>query len=89
ASNAIPSGFESLSRPQQSLVDIYYGGRYIMSQVATYTPDTIALRSPEELVRRIDDIAAPALITRLLSGDIINHSQDVCPPGQTQGCGRL
>ena len=89
ASNKVPTGFESLNRPQQSLVDIYYGGRYITSQVATFTTDTIKLRSPQNVVRLIDNISDSELITRLLSGEVLSNPQEVCAPRQTQGCGRL
>ncbi len=89
ANSKIPSGFESLNRPQRSLVDIYYGGRYITSQVATFTFETIKLPAPKDVVGRIRDVTDPELITRLLSGEILGNSQEVCAPRQTRGCGRL
>ncbi len=70
-------------------MDIYYGGRYLQSQVATFTSEAITLPNPAAVVARISDITDPALFTRLLSGEIQANSGEVCAPRQTRGCGRI
>ncbi len=89
AVNGVPAGFETLSRPQRSLIDIYYGNRYITTQLATFTPETIELASPAEIVRRITDITQPTLVTELLTGELPNNANEICLSGQRQGCGML
>ena len=57
AQGNVPPGFEDLAGPQRSLVDIYYGSRFLGSQIATYTPQTIRLSDPAQIVRLIGDIS--------------------------------
>ncbi|CAM3434221.1 TcfC E-set like domain-containing protein [Parendozoicomonas haliclonae] len=85
----VPAGFEALSRPQRSLIDIYYGNRYIASQIATFTAQTIELSDPESVVQRIPDITRPVLVAELLTGELPSNADEICLPRQIQGCGRL
>lgn len=89
AEAGVPPGFEALSKPQRSLVDIYYGNRYLGSQLATYTAETIRLSDPQALVRLIGDISDPALVGKTLGATLDSHGEQVClQPGQTD-CGLL
>ncbi|CAM3433543.1 TcfC E-set like domain-containing protein [Parendozoicomonas haliclonae] len=74
----VPVGFEALSGPQRSSIDIYYGGRYLGSQIVTFTPETIEFRNPGELVAKIEDIKNPALVTESLTGAIDSHVGAIC-----------
>ncbi len=85
----VPPGFEELSKPQRSLVDIYYGNRYLTSQLATYTPQTIRLSDPATVVRLIGDINDRALVENALQGEISTHSDQVCYQQGQAGCGVL
>ncbi len=78
AKNEVPPGFEELSKPQRSLVDIYYGGRYLGSQLATFTPQTIRFSDPALIIRQIGDISDRILVTEGLAGEIQTHSDQVC-----------
>ena len=84
-----PPGFEELSTTQRSLVDIYFGNRYIGSQLAAFSPGVIELPNPAELVRQIGDLSDATLITNTLSGELDSHGELVCPPNSTQNCGVL
>ncbi|WP_257264313.1 hypothetical protein, partial [Endozoicomonas sp. ONNA2] len=84
-----PPGFEELSATQSSLVDIYFGNRYIGSQLASFSPGIIELPDPASLVRQIGDLNETTLITSALSGELDSHSELVCPPNSTQNCGLL
>ncbi|PJE80640.1 putative outer membrane usher protein EcpC [invertebrate metagenome] len=89
ASGSVPEGFEELSRPQRSLVDIYYGNRYLGSQLAIYTPRTIRFSDPATIVRQIGSISNQPLVAEGLSGEINTHSDQICyQQGQTN-CGTL
>ena len=83
----VPPGFEELSRAQRSLVDIYYGNRYLGSQLATYTPTTIRFSDPAAIVRLIGDINDRSLITEGLTGELNTNAEKICfTQGQTD-CG--
>ena len=84
-----PSGFEALAADQRSLVDIYFGGRYITSQMATFRPGFIELSNPVEIVQRIGDIKTPEQVIPLLSGELSSNASEVCPPGTADNCGIL
>ncbi|WP_330924231.1 TcfC E-set like domain-containing protein [Candidatus Sororendozoicomonas aggregata] len=87
AKSDVPPGFEELSKPQRSLVDIYYGGRYLGSQLATFTPQTIRLSDPALIIRQIGDVSDRVLVTEGLTGKIEANSDQVCyQPGQSD-CG--
>ena len=89
AQASVPPGFEELSKPQRSLVDIYYGNRYLGSQLATYTPQSIQFSDPAAIVRLIGDVNDRSLVEEGLSGEINTNSDKVCyQQGQTD-CGLM
>ncbi len=81
ASSYPPAGFESLNETQQSIVDIYYGNRYLTSQLVSYSPSLIELSSTADITRLIGNLSHPTLINNALSGEIGSHPEAVCPPG--------
>ncbi len=89
AANNPPAGFEDLSSTQQSLVDIYFGNRYIGSQLASFSPGIIELPNPAELVRQIGNLNDPTLIVSTLTGELNSHSDRVCLNDSSQNCGIL
>ena len=89
AQTTIPEGFEALSRPQRSLVDIYYGNRYLGSQLALYTPGTIEFSDPSRIVQLISDINDPVLITSALSGQLNTNTEQICITEGQNDCGIL
>ena len=82
--SAPPAGFEDLAAPQRSLVDIYYGNRYLTSQIATFSPQMIRLSDPAMVVRLIDNITDPSRVEDALSGELQTHAGDVCPTRQSR-----
>lgn len=85
---AVPAGFEDLVGPQQMLVDVYYGGRFLVSTMATCEPGTIEFDSPGEVVGKIEDLLAPESVLGVLEGPLPSHSEAVCPNGSRAGdCG--
>ena len=88
-SDSPPPGFEELSATQRSLVDIYFGNRYIGSQLAAFSPGVIELPDPATLVRQIGDLSDTTLITDALSGELDSHAELICPPSRTTDCGVL
>ncbi len=89
ALNDAPAGFEDLAAPQRSLIDIYYGNRYLTSQIATFSPQMIRLSDPAAVVRLIGNINDPSLIEATLRGELETHSSDVCSTQNSKDCGLL
>ena len=76
----IPEGFELLAAPQSTEVDIYYGGRYLESVRATYTPTTLQFSNVENVVRLIPGLTNPELVRTSLSGPLDRHDEFNCQP---------
>ncbi len=89
AQNKAPKGFETLSQPQRSLVDIYYGNRYLTSQLATFQPGEVTLSNVNDVVRLIGSVNDPVFLASALSGELNTHTEAICPPGVTKDCGVL
>ena len=77
----LPEGFELLAAPQLTVVDVYYGGRFIHSVKATYTPTTVEFSDPKELVGRIPGISNESLVTGALTGPLDRHDEYNCSAG--------
>ncbi|WP_172807257.1 TcfC E-set like domain-containing protein [Endozoicomonas ascidiicola] len=84
-----PAGFEELSGTQQSLVDIYFGNRYLTSQLVSFSPGVIELANAAEVVRLIGNLNDPTLITGTLSGELNSNADQVCLSEYATGCGIL
>ena len=87
--SAPPPGFEKLNQPQTTALDIYYGGRFITSQLATYTNNWVKLSNPKALLNNISDIIAPDVILNALKGSLKTHANQVCYNRQQKDCGML
>ncbi len=82
-----PAGFEELSTTQRSLVDIYFGNRYLTSQLAAFSPGVIELPNPAEIVRLIGNLNDPTLITSTLTGELESNGELVCLTESSTACG--
>ncbi|KEI72026.1 TcfC E-set like domain-containing protein [Endozoicomonas elysicola] len=80
-----PQGFESLLKPQQSLVDIYYGGQLLISQMVTYTPEWVELSDPAAVVKVIPNLKDPETVRAALTGQLNNYGDDDCVTSETPG----
>ncbi len=84
-----PPGFEDLANPQTTAVDIYYGGRNIGSAIATYTPGTVELESPDSVIALIPQISNQFEVKTALSGPLNTNSEKVCLTEIQRDCGFL
>ncbi|WP_299734429.1 TcfC E-set like domain-containing protein [uncultured Endozoicomonas sp.] len=84
-----PAGFENLSSPSKTSVDVYFGNRYLAAQIATLTPGQIELSNPSQLVQLIGDVKDPELITSALTGVLNSHPELVCPLNVPRPCHTL
>ena len=87
AQKGVPAGFEDLLAPQQSVVDIYYGGRFITTMPVVYTLDTIEFSNPDLLIRQLPTVLDSAAVSKALSGELDTHSEAICLNTADIGCG--
>jgi outer membrane usher protein FimD/PapC len=86
---SIPAGFEDLSAPQTSLVDVFFLGQHVDVAMATFAPGSFAFVDPEAVVERLPQIAHPGTVTLALSGDLEPNAALVCGARARPGCGIL
>lgn len=85
-----PEGFESLTGPQTTLVDIVYGGVMLGTTNATFTQGSLWFEDPELIVKSITDITDPRTVKEALSGPLDTNAPLVCKKGAPPGtCGYL
>jgi len=82
-----PAGFEDLVRPQITEVDVYYGNEKIGNTLATYSPESIELSSPEEIALLIPHVIDPEAISQALTGQLDTNASEVCLSELQRECG--
>ena len=89
ASSNIPEGFETLFNDQHSLVDVYYGGRFLGAVMATFNPDTIRFDNPAFVVKKIPEMLAPDQVLESLQGELPTYQELRCFYQGQKNCGVL
>lgn len=87
-----PPGFEDLSAPQTTEVDVYFDGEYLLSTFVEYDTNSLTIDNPQEIIDAIPTLLEPATIKQALSGKRQNNSQHLCSrrnPQAAGSCGRL
>jgi hypothetical protein len=86
-----PPGFERLAGPQETVVDLSYGGLKIGSFRAVYTAKTITFAAPEEIVNKIPSLKhdAVARVVQALTGDLPTEAARICGHQPRKDCGTL
>ena len=87
--SAVPPGFESLAAAQTTMADVFYGGRPIGMMQVIYTPDTVTISSPADIIRRIPDIKNPDEVETALTGEISSNVSARCITARDTRCGVL
>ena len=85
----VPPGFENLLEPQTTQVDIYYGGAYLLSTLATFTPNNIQFLTPTEVLKKIPGVIAQALILEKLTTELESNNELICYRRNQTGCGQI
>jgi hypothetical protein len=85
----VPAGFERFLEPQLTAVDLYFGGKLVVTTLAEYTPERITLLDPDKVAASIPQLAEPQQLIAFLSQPLPSNADRVCTrPGQPL-CGRL
>ena len=85
----LPKGFETLDDPQETLVDIFYGGYFLVSVPASFTPRQITILQPGSVVDLINDVIDPAELNRLLAQPLDSNAALSCKSKYAVDCGHL
>ncbi|MCB1692522.1 MAG: CS1-pili formation C-terminal domain-containing protein [Pseudomonadales bacterium] len=85
----VPPGFEQLLQPQTTFVDVYYGGAFLLSTTATFTPTEISFQSPAEITAKIPDILEPAQVEARLGESLATNSEFACLRANETDCGHI
>lgn len=85
----IPAGFEAWFEAQKVALDVYYGGRYLLTTLAEHTGDKITLLHPEEVAERIPGVLNNITMAELLRSPMLTNSDKVCNEPNQALCGRL
>ena len=85
----IPEGFEDLSAPQQTVVDVFYGGVYLASPQAKFNADTITILDPDLIVTRMNDLLDPKEFKTLLEFPLNTNASLICRSKFSTDCGQL
>ncbi len=85
----IPEGFEYLSEPQTTFVDLYFGGNNIGGTLATFTPDTITFDDVTAIVDLLPNLIDKPSVIHALSGPLPPNTDQICLNDTQADCGRL
>lgn len=88
-SKFVPPGFEELLEPQTTLVDVYYGGVFLGSSTATFTPTSISFATPADVVEKIPDVLDPETIEKVLATEMPTNSAFACVKANQTDCGKI
>ncbi|MGI1678247.1 MAG: TcfC E-set like domain-containing protein [Cellvibrionaceae bacterium] len=83
----VPPGFESLSEPQTTIVDIYFGDEYLISQLATYTADEITLSNSNVIIAKIPTILDTESVQGILDSPLPTNVELACFYEGQNNCG--
>lgn len=87
--SGVPEGFEEFFEPQTTAVDVFFGGTYIATTMATYTPTSLEFLVPDEVNERLDDVLNPDDVLQMLSQPLEPNSDLVCYDKSQSDCGQL
>lgn len=84
-----PAGFEDLAGPQETLVDVYYGGHFKLSTLARYDFQTIAFLEPDAVLAQLPELTDSASVTAALSQPLTHNADRLCRYRGQPACGEL
>lgn len=84
-----PDGFEGLMESQETLADVYFGGRSIGQARISHKPGMVTFADPAAIVRKIPGLRDTAAAQWALTGALDAHAALVCSPVHGLVCGKL
>ena len=87
--NEVPPGFEAFFQRQETVVDVYYAGRFLTTARASFDVDDLTFDDPAALAAQLPELVDPARVALALSGGLPTNAELLCGRRMTDGCGRL
>jgi hypothetical protein len=84
-----PPGFEALLEPRRTMVDVHFGGRFIVSTMARFDHRTITFETPARVLDHLPQLRDPVRVLNELRRPLAVHAELLCPPRSEVGCGIL
>jgi len=86
-----PKGFEALTEPQTTLLDVYYANRQVASTMATFSAESVVFNNPIEVLSKIPRLKNQGKLLGVLSGSMEPNVELVCFEGAKpeSPCGKL
>lgn len=86
-----PEGFDSLTGPQKTLVDVYFGDRKIGQAAVTYQPGSLRFENPDRVTALLPQLTDPGIVrASLAASELASNAHKICTPGADPNqCGRL
>jgi Mat/Ecp fimbriae outer membrane usher protein len=88
-SNGIPVGFEAWFEAQRVALDVFYGGRYLLTTLAEYHNGEVTLLQSAQVAARIPGALDVELLSSLLAQPLAANAERVCGADQQPLCGRV
>ena len=85
----VPEGFEDLDEPQETEIDLFYGGFYLTSVLARFASMDIQILDADHLVSKLADLKDPIAFRTFLDSTFYNNSEKICPANSSKDCGSL
>jgi outer membrane usher protein FimD/PapC len=85
----VPPGFEDLAAPQTTLVDISFGGYYLISTMVRFSPEEVVILDPQAVVDRLPDLIDPEAFAQALARPFYPNSELLCRSQFQQDCERI
>lgn len=86
----VPAGFESLTEPQTTAVDVVIGGDIVNTVMARYTPRTFEFIEPAQVLPLLPELTDQTKVHEALSGPLSSHADQACRSSKPKNlCGTL
>lgn len=85
----VPPGFESLAEEQVTEIDIYFGGTYLLSTLASFNSEHVTIMNPAVVVSLLPNLINPIELQELLSLPLSGNEHLVCQSAYQIDCGLL
>ena len=85
----VPQCFEELDEPQETEVDLFYGGFYLVSVKSRFTGVDIVILDVDRLVDTLVDLKDPGYFRELLAAPLYTNANKLCENRSSVNCGVL
>lgn len=85
----IPAGFETLSEPQITEIDVWYGGYFLMSTLARFTFEELTFLDVDSIAQNVPGLIDTGGFSQLLERSFATNGELACRSQYQVDCGLL